>query len=152
VTVLNASGASLTQDGLFTAEATAVRSWWRVTFSGMPLADLAGLLAAHGRHAVPRFAEVESVDAFRAALAANLAAAGDWLVVNYDRRVLGEAGGGHISPVSAWDRERDMVLLLDTASYKYPPHWVPVDRLFAAMDTPDSESGRSRGWVEVGGR
>jgi glutathione gamma-glutamylcysteinyltransferase len=42
------------------------------------------------------------------------------------------------------------VLLLDTASYKYEPHWVPVDRLFAAMNTVDSESGKSRGWVAVG--
>lgn len=149
VTVLNASGERLDQDGLFTPEASAVRSWWRTTLSGMPIDDLAGLLRAHGASAEQRFAEDASVDDFRGVVRSNLAQAGDWLVVNYDRAVLGEVGGGHISPLSAYDPVTDEVLLLDVATYKYEPHWVPLGTLFDAMDTPDSESGHSRGWVEV---
>ncbi len=149
VAVLNARGAQLTQDGFFTPEVTAIRPWWRTTFGGMPITQLGPMLAAHGAQAEVRHADAHGLDAFRADLAANLATPGDQIVVNYDRRVMGEAGAGHISPVSALSADGDWVLLLDTAAYKYPAHWVPVARLYDAMNTPDSESGRSRGWVVV---
>jgi len=73
----------------------------------------------------------------------------NWLIVNYGRSELGEEGGGHISPISAYSSKKDMALILDTAGYKYPFHWVPVDSLFEAMETSDSETGKSRGWVVV---
>eukprot|EP00520_Triparma_pacifica_P016586 CAMPEP_0118635362 /NCGR_PEP_ID=MMETSP0785-20121206/2035_1 /TAXON_ID=91992 /ORGANISM="Bolidomonas pacifica, Strain CCMP 1866" /LENGTH=161 /DNA_ID=CAMNT_0006526389 /DNA_START=675 /DNA_END=1156 /DNA_ORIENTATION=+ len=40
-----------------------------------------------------------------------------------------------------------MVLILDTARFKYPPHWVHVSKLCAAMGRIDSSSGRSRGFA-----
>ena len=79
----------------------------------------------------------------------NLSTPGDYLVVNYQREVLGQNKVGHISPLAAYDRETDTVLILDTASYSYPPTWVPVADLFAAMATTDRSSGKSRGFVEV---
>ena len=41
------------------------------------------------------------------------------------------------------------MLIMDTASYKYPPTWVPLPVLYQAMNTTDSDSGRLRGYVEV---
>lgn len=149
VAVLEARGATLDQPGFFTDEVTAIRSWLRVTFGGIPLPELGRMIAAHGAIADVHHAADESVDAFRAEVRRNLGHDGDWLIVNYDRAVIGEAGGGHISPLSAYDADTDKVLLLDTASYKYPPHWVPVADLFSAMRTTDPESGHSRGWVIV---
>lgn len=149
VTVLGARGQHMSEEEFFTPKTEAVRSWWKTTFGGMTLGDLAGMLAAHGAKTTVHYASDETVDSFRAALTANLAKKGDWLVVNYGRAQLGEKGGGHISPIAAYDPSADMALLLDVADYKYPPHWVGVAKLFAAMDTPDSESHRSRGWVEV---
>jgi hypothetical protein len=149
VSVLGARGDALTQDAFFTPEVTAVRPWWRTTFGGMPIGDLEGMLEAHGADATVTFAGESSEAEFRAEVAANLSTSGDWLIVNYDRRVVGEEGGGHISPLGAYDATADMVLLLDVASYKYPPHWLPLSQLFRAMDTPDSESGTTRGWVAV---
>lgn len=149
VAVLNARGAHVTQDGFFTPAVTAIRPWWRTTFGGMPITQLGPMLEAHGVRAEVRHAEAHPLETFRADLAANLATPGDHVLVNYDRRELDEAGSGHISPVSALSADGAWVLLLDTAAYKYPPHWVPVDRLYQAMNTPDSESGRSRGWVLV---
>ncbi len=149
VTVLGARGASIDQEGLFTPEASAVRSWWRVTFGGMPLADLGGLLRAHGAEVSVVHADAPTADGLREAVARNLATGGDWLIVNYDREAVGEAGGGHISPLAAWDADSDRVLLLDTAAHKYPPHWVPLERLYEAMRGVDGESGLPRGWVEV---
>jgi hypothetical protein len=41
------------------------------------------------------------------------------------------------------------VLLLDVARYRYPSVWVPVEALWRAMRTLDSDSGLSRGLVVV---
>lgn len=147
--VLRARGADLDQPGFFTDATSEVRSWTSITFGGMPLTDLGGLLRAHGARATVHHAGDHDVETFRAEVARNLDTSGDWLIVNYDRRAVGESGGGHISPLTAYDADRDLVLLLDTAAYKYPPHWVPVADLFTAMATVDSESERTRGWVVV---
>ena len=149
VTVLGARGDRISQDDFFTPRTDAVRSWWRTTFGGMTLAALGGMLAAHGATTRVHYASDETLDSFRAALARNLAEQGDWIVVNYGRAKLGEKGGGHISPIAAYEPKSDMALLLDVAGYKYPPHWIAIAKLFVAMNTPDSESHRSRGWLEV---
>ncbi|KAJ8612116.1 hypothetical protein CTAYLR_002476 [Chrysophaeum taylorii] len=67
------------------------------------------------------------------------------LVANFDRQGLNETGGGHFSPVAAYDPVGDLVLILDVAKYKYPPLWVPLADLVAAMDTVDPDSRAMRG-------
>jgi hypothetical protein len=42
-----------------------------------------------------------------------------------------------------------MVLILDTANYKYPWAWVPTDDLWRAMTERDSASEHSRGYLLV---
>ncbi|ERN41197.1 phytochelatin synthase [Rubidibacter lacunae KORDI 51-2] len=149
VTVLNAGGRSLSQNSFFTEAVREVRPWVATTFAGMPLEDLGEMLVAHQADVTVRHASTATVDDFRAVLRANASNAEDFLIVNYDRQVVGQEGGGHISPVAAYSEEHDKLLLLDTARYKYPPHWLPVSMMFEAMDTIDSESDRSRGWAEV---
>ena len=39
------------------------------------------------------------------------------------------------------------MLILDTARFKYPPHWVPLKKLHEAMAALDSSTGRPRGWL-----
>jgi Phytochelatin synthase. len=87
--------------------------------------------------------------ALRARIARNMATPGDYLIVNYARATLGQDGGGHISPIAAYDATADRVLILDTARYRYPPTWVPLPLLWEAMRTTDPETGLARGLVEV---
>jgi glutathione gamma-glutamylcysteinyltransferase len=56
-----------------------------------------------------------------------------------------DTGDGHFSPVGGYHKGRDLVLILDTARFKYPPHWVPLSELHAAMAHLDSATGRPRG-------
>ena len=149
VTVLNALGRDTSQDDFFTPEASLVRPRREVMFGGMSLLDLAGLLAAHGAVARLQFADAVSLDDFRAAVERNLSDPTDYMLVNYQRGVLGQTPVGHISPLAAYDADTDRVLVMDTASYKYPPTWVPLAKLYEAMNTTDSSSGRTRGYVEV---
>ena len=71
------------------------------------------------------------------------------MIVSYLRTVLNQTGSGHFSPIGGYNREADMVLILDVARFKYPPHWVPLTLLFDAMNTVDKDSGSSRGYVLV---
>jgi glutathione gamma-glutamylcysteinyltransferase len=40
-----------------------------------------------------------------------------------------------------------MALVLDVARFKYPPHWVAVERLWQAMQPVDAVTGRPRGFM-----
>lgn len=71
------------------------------------------------------------------------------LVVSYHRGALGQTGEGHFSPIGGYDPASDHALVLDVARFKYPPHWVPLPALHAAMQPLDAVTGRPRGWVAL---
>ncbi len=121
----------------------------QVAREGMTLEQLHGLLQAHGPSVARYYGDQLSLEQFRGLLRRNLAQPGDRLLVNYDRKALGQAGGGHISPLAAYDSPSDRVLILDVARYRYPSLWVPVADLWRAIRTVDSSSGRSRGLITV---
>lgn len=56
-----------------------------------------------------------------------------------------QTGTGHFSPIGGYHAGRDMVLILDVARFKYPPHWVPLTLLWDAMNTVDETTGHHRG-------
>ena len=91
----------------------------------------------------------QSIDAFRKSVIEGSANSNDVLVVNYSRKALGQKGWGHFSPIAAYHRESDRVLILDVGAHKYTPSWVKLDALWKAMDTPDSDSGKNRGYVII---
>jgi hypothetical protein len=149
VTVLNSLGRSLDQSTFFDVDSANLKSRFDVVFSGMTLAELADFLAAHNTIVHVGYADAIAVDEFREIVRDNLQEPDNFILVNYQREVLGQRRVGHISPIAAYDKESDLVLILDTASYNYPPTWVPLAKLHSAMETVDSASGKARGYVEV---
>ena len=115
----------------------------------MTLDQLRALLASHGLQARAIHGDRLSQAQFRLLLRSNLSDPSDRLLVNYDRQALGQAGGGHISPIAAYHAATDRVLILDVARYRYPSVWVPLADLWQAIRSTDSSSGRSRGLVVV---
>jgi hypothetical protein len=131
-TVLRAYGHSqLSQTNVFPSLSTKLDTF----YSGMSLAELAQLAQSAGLHTEIVYADSLDLETFRARLKANLEQPGDFVVVNYDRRVLKQAGAGHISPVAAYDESRDAFLVLDEAAYRYPFTWVPATLLYQAAHT-----------------
>lgn len=117
---------------------------------GLTMAEVACLARCNGAAVRTVHAEPTGQAALRAELEASVRAPdGPFLVAAYDRAGLGQTGTGHYSPLAAWHPERDLVLILDVARFKYPPHWAPVGRLWEAMQGVDPASGRSRGWLSV---
>jgi hypothetical protein len=116
----------------------------------MSLTDLDGLLSAHQVDTGLTHGDAITLDEFRGVIASNLSKKGDFLLVNYQREALGQGRVGHISPLAAYDSASDRALIMDTASYKYPYTWVPVEMLFAAMQEADPATGSARGYSEIG--
>lgn len=45
------------------------------------------------------------------------------VVASYDRTALSQTGGGHFSPIAAYDQQSDSVLILDVARFKVSHHF-----------------------------
>jgi glutathione gamma-glutamylcysteinyltransferase len=120
----------------------------RVRERGVSLDELACLARCNGADVRVARADENGADRLRAAVReACSTPRGPMIVVGYAREALGQTGDGHFSPVGGYHAGRDLVLLLDVARFKYPPHWVPLDLLYAATKRPDPAAGRSRGWL-----
>ena len=63
------------------------------------------------------------------------------VVVCYACETLDQTGGGHFAPIGGYHPQRDLVLIMDVARFKYPAHWVSVTTMWEAMNTADTETG-----------
>jgi hypothetical protein len=142
---------TFTQDNMLDERTDVVLPREVLARQGMTLDQIGGILATQPVKAEVHHASDSSVDEFRRLASAYLAESGRFVIVNYQRKVIGEeAGGGHISPLAAYDGKADRFLILDVARYKYPPVWVKTADLFDAMNTPDAANdNKSRGFVLV---
>lgn len=118
---------------------------------GLTLVEVGCLARCNGADVRGIVALPDSLPAFRADLLASVSAStGPFVVVNYTRAPLGQTGTGHFSPIGVVHRGRDLALILDVARFKYPPHWVPIARLWQAMTEIDPATGNPRGWLVLG--
>ena len=110
---------------------------------GLQLSQLAQVLRSHGLKVETRVVDDDAdADAIRREIAANLASGDDYVLVNYARRALGQEGGGHISPLGAYDEHSDSFLIMDVNPNRAPWVWVRSDDLIAAMRTFDTVENR----------
>ena len=123
----------------------------QVRDDGYQLRQLDELLRAHDL--VTRLVVVDdkkSEEEVRADFVENLKRAGDYVVVNYRRKDVGQQGGGHISPLGAYDAESDSVLIMDVNPASAGWVWMPVATLIKGMRTFDMVE--NRGYVLVQSR
>jgi glutathione gamma-glutamylcysteinyltransferase len=125
--------------------------------TGINLPDLACIATCSGLDLMNDLADSHSFDAFIRDVRATCTSSGaQALVLNFSRGVLGQSGSGHFSPTGAYVREeggdddagREYVLVLDTASFKYPSYWVEAGLLHDAIRTRDDQ-GVERGWLTL---
>ena len=84
--------------------------------------------------------DAATLDALRAALAANEGGAEDAILVYFNQGVVtGDWDGPHISPIGAYDAASDRVLILEVDQEWYIPYWTPVPVLLEAMLRPAPE-------------
>ncbi|MDE1569342.1 phytochelatin synthase family protein [Aquabacter sediminis] len=137
------------QQNIFSRAVLEVKPVLAVQSQGLTLEELTRLLNAAGAKAEAVHAQDTDLAAFRTAARKALADENAVLLVNVFRQTLGQEGGGHFSPIAAYNAEADAFLFLDVARYKLPPSWIPAERLFAAMNTEDGSVHKSRGYIIV---
>lgn len=136
-----------TQGAFFTECVNQYVSRPAVTSHGMTLPDFDKTVNCFA-HTAAVHASTTNTAGFRLAAATALAE-GHGVAINFHRVELGQLGGGHFSPVVAFNPTSDTFLVLDVSRYKYPAYWATADDLFAAMNTTDSSTGLSRGYAVV---
>ncbi|MFM0645166.1 phytochelatin synthase family protein [Paraburkholderia bryophila] len=124
----------------------------RVSHEGMTLDQLGAALQAFPVAVQPYHAADLTLAQFRDLIRETTRHGDRFALLNFRRVEIGETGGGHWSPLAAYDAASDSALLLDVARYKYPAVWVPVAQLYAAALAVDNVSGLSRGVVVIGRR
>jgi len=115
---------------------------------GYQLRQLDEVLKAHSLATRLVIVDAQTAEAdIRRDLIENLNRPGDMVIVNYLRAAVGQSGGGHISPLAAYDAATDSVLILDVNPSHYPWVWMPVATLIKGMRTRDVVE--NRGYILV---
>ncbi len=83
----------------------------------------------------------------RTDLVDNLKRRGDYVIISYQRKAVGQPGGGHISPLGAYDPETDSFLVLDVNPASAGWVWMPTATLVKGMRTFDTVE--NRGYVLI---
>lgn len=115
---------------------------------GYQVRQLDELLRAHDL--VTRLVIVEdtkSEEEIRNELVQNLKRVGDYVIVTYKRETVGQRGGGHISPLGAYDAASDSFLVLDVNPTSAGWVWMPTPTLVKGMRTFDVVE--NRGYILV---
>ncbi|HBB35548.1 MAG TPA: glutathione gamma-glutamylcysteinyltransferase [Cyanobacteria bacterium UBA8803] len=138
-----------TQKNFFNAQTERVLPAEVAARQGMTLDQLGQLLATYPVKVQVYHASEVTLEEFRNQAIKNLREPGNFILINYLRKTIGQETGGHISPLAAYNQQTDRFLILDVSRYKYPPVWVKAEELWQAMATIDSASGKMRGFVLV---
>ncbi len=128
----------------------------RIRERGITMHEFSCLARCNGATAELHNATTESampaaaaeLQAFREQVAHSMSHADSGIVVvSYSRQALGQTGDGHFSPIGGYNAQRDQMLIMDVARFKYSPHWVNTVDLFRAMTAIDATTQRPRGWI-----
>lgn len=120
---------------------------------GLQLSQLGTLLRGYGLDVSIRVANGSLSDAtIHKELVENLKHPGDYVLVNYTRKALGQNGDGHISPLGAYDAQSDSFLIMDVDPNIAGWVWVSSADLIAAMRTFDTVENRGYVLVKEGKR
>lgn len=110
---------------------------------GLQLQQLADLLTHHqvnvSKHVVTENADLS---ALKLTITEALSSKNVYVVINYHRSKLNQPGGGHISPLAAYDHNSDSFLVMDTNPNRADWVWVDSQTLLSAMQTFDSKENR----------
>ena len=120
------------------------RCWSGTCIMGLSLDELSEVARAHTQHKISVLRDL-TPDQFREHLRRSNDP-GRRYVINFSRKPIFGAGGGHHSPIGGYLEAEDLVFVLDVNA-DFQPWLVERERLFAAVDTIDG--GQKRGMLLI---
>ncbi|KAL0552773.1 hypothetical protein IC582_011898 [Cucumis melo] len=119
----------------------------KIQTDGITFDKFASMARCNGAEVLVFRTNESTIGEFREQLISSSSCEDRHMVTSYHRRVFKQSGTGHFSPIGGYHGGKDMVLILDVARFKYPPHWVPLSLLWDAMKTIDDATGLPRGYM-----
>lgn len=116
---------------------------------GIIMEEFSALGHCHGADIEIKRTSEHSIDSLRTDIINVVQSTQTFLVASFHRGVLNQTGSGHFSPIAAYDRDKDLALVLDVARFKYTPYWVSIHTLHKAMSSLDTATSLPRGWFLV---
>ncbi|ETO11830.1 hypothetical protein RFI_25546 [Reticulomyxa filosa] len=58
---------------------------------------------------------------------------GPIVICSYSRIEFSQTGDGHFTCIGGYHPKQDLLLVMDVARYKYPPHWVPLEMMYKSI-------------------
>ncbi|KAJ1502856.1 hypothetical protein HMI56_002472 [Coelomomyces lativittatus] len=114
---------------------------------GITLGEFGCLALCNGLSARVYRADKSSKMEFLSHVKAACASSDEVVCVCFYRETLQQTGTGHFSPIGGYCAERNEVLILDVARFKYPPYWVSFDLLWEALLACDPVTDSPRGYI-----
>lgn len=133
----------------FTPEVNTIVTADVVKANGMYIEQLAEALVTFGVTTEAYWGNMLDENDLRELLKHTLNDPTTFIIADYHRATLGQEGGGHYSPIAAYDEKSDSVLILDVSRYKYPPVWVKLDKFLLSMQVLEKGRGLPRGLISV---
>ncbi|KAL2316739.1 hypothetical protein Fmac_030615 [Flemingia macrophylla] len=118
----------------------------KVKAEGITFSELLCLAQSVGAKVEAFHASRSNIEEFRKYVVECSTSEDHHVILSYHRAALKQTGNGHISPIGGYHGGKDMVLILDVARFKYPPHWVPLEALWEGMSCVDT-TGQTRGFM-----
>jgi hypothetical protein len=118
--------------------------------AGIELDRLSACLRAQGLTAKAHHVntvEPSDINGFRSLVKTIMADPSKYMIINYNLDLYTAQGGGHISPIAAYDSDSDNLLILDTWSASNTWVWVKLVDLYKSMNTLDEDV--YRGYILV---
>jgi hypothetical protein len=122
------------------------KCWSGVCFMGLTLDELASIARLRTSAKVTVLRDLSREQFEQHLLASN--DPGRRYTVNFTRKAIFGAGGGHHSPIAGYLEPEHLVLVLDV-NREFRPWLIERDRLYAAIDGVDSASERKRGLLLI---
>jgi hypothetical protein len=88
-----------------------------------------------------------NLDFFRTVIHASTRRENFFLITNTSRKALKQTGDGHFSPVAAYHRKSDHILLLDSARFKYSSMWFNIESIYNSFKQLDTATNMQRGFI-----
>ena len=117
---------------------------------GLTLMELSNLLKSHNLNVSFFYAKNDpkkGIKSFKKHLKSTLNKKDKYILANFYSKTIGRKGGGHISPIVAYNEDSNEILILDVASHKHPWYWVKLDMFYISMQQKDGD--KPRGYLIV---
>ena len=92
--------------------------------------------------------EINDIEYYKKLLIDGLSATNHYIIVNYNRDIIGQKGGGHFSPIAAYNTKYDKFLIIDVNQVAFKWVWVDANIFIKSMNV-DYNSGDRRGFLVI---